>query len=70
MSDSFATPWTIACQAPLSMGFPRQEHWNGLLFLSPGDLPELGIEPAPSAWQVDSLPLSHLENPQWKITRA
>ena len=45
MSDSFATPWTIARQAPLSMGFPKQEYWNGLLFPSPGDLPNPGIEP-------------------------
>ena len=39
-----ATPWTVACQAPLSMGFPRQEHWSGLSFPSPGDLPDPGIE--------------------------
>ena len=39
------TPWTVALQAPLSMGFPRQEYWNGLPFLSPGDLPHSGIEP-------------------------
>ena len=41
----FATPWTIAYQAPLSMGFSRQEYWSGLPFPSPGDLPDLGIEP-------------------------
>ena len=41
-----ATPWTVACQAPLSMGFLRQEYWNGLPFLTPGDLPSSGIEPA------------------------
>ena len=39
------TPWTVACQAPLSMGFPRQEYWSGLPFPPPGDLPDLGIEP-------------------------
>ena len=44
MSDSFATPWTVACKAPLSMGFPRQEYWSGLLFPLPGDLPSPGIE--------------------------
>ena len=44
LSDSFATPWTIAHQAPLSMGFPGQEHWSGLPFPPPGDLPDLGIE--------------------------
>ena len=42
----FATPWTIACQAPLSMGFSRQEYWSGLSFPSPGDHPDPGIEPA------------------------
>ena len=40
----FVTPWTVACQAPLSMGFSRQEHWSGLPFPSPGGLPEPGIE--------------------------
>ena len=41
----FATPWTIMLQAPLSVGFSRQECWSRLLFPSPGDLPNLGIEP-------------------------
>ena len=45
----FETPWTVAHQAPLSMGFPRQEYWSGLPFPSPGDLPNLGIEPASPA---------------------
>ena len=45
ISDSFVTPWTVACQAPLSMGFPGQEYWSGLPFPSPGDLPYPGIEP-------------------------
>ena len=49
MSDSFATPWTIACQAPLPIGFPRQEFWNGLPFPSPRDSPNLGIEPTSPA---------------------
>ena len=40
----FATPWTVACQTPLSMGFPRQGYWNGLPFASPGDLPNSGIK--------------------------
>ena len=40
----FAVPWTVACQAPLSMGFSRQEHWSGLPFPSPGDLPNPGIK--------------------------
>ena len=43
------TPWTIARQAPLSMGFPRQEYWNGLPFSSPGDFPDPGTEPASPA---------------------
>ena len=41
----FATPWTVACQAPLSKGFSRQENWSGLSFPSPGDLPGPGIKP-------------------------
>ena len=40
----FVTPWTVAHQAPLSMGFSRQEYWSGLLFPTPGDLPDPGIE--------------------------
>ena len=50
----FATPWTVAHQAYLSMGFPRKEYWSGLPFPSPGDLPELGIELATPASQADS----------------
>ena len=50
------TSWTIAHQAPLSIGFPRQEYWSGLPFPSPGDLPDPEIEPRSSALQVDSLP--------------
>ena len=56
------TPWTVACQAPLTMGFSRQEYWNGLPFLSPGDLARPGIEHSSPALQVDSVPLSHLGN--------
>ena len=41
----FATPWTIACQDPLSLQFPRQGYWTGLPFPSPGDIPDPGIEP-------------------------
>ena len=41
----FATPWTVAYEAPLSMGFSRQQYWSGLPFPSPGDLPDPGIEP-------------------------
>ena len=49
-------PWTVACQAPLSMGFSRQEYWSGLTFLSPGNIPDAGIEPRSPALQADSLP--------------
>ena len=49
MSDSFVTPWTVALQAPLSMGFSRQEYWSGLLFPTPEDVPNPGIELASSA---------------------
>ena len=51
----FATPWTVVCQAPPSMGFPRQEDWSGLPFPSPGDLPNPGIKPGSPTLQVDSL---------------
>ena len=51
----FATPWTVAHQASLSMGFSRQEYWSGLPFLSSGDLHDPGIEPRSPALQADSL---------------
>ena len=53
---------TVASQAPLSMGFPRQEYWNGLQFPFPGDLPNPGIELTCPAWQADSSSLSHLDS--------
>ena len=52
---TLATPWTIACQAPLSMGFSRQEYWSGLPFPSAGDLPNPGIKPGSPALQAGSL---------------
>ena len=52
----FATLWTIACQAPLSMGLSRKEYWNGLPFPSPGDLLDPGIKPGSPALQADCLP--------------
>ena len=54
----FATPWTAvhASQAPLSVGFSRQEYWSGLPFPSPGDLPDSGIEPRSPTLRVDALP--------------
>ena len=52
----FATPWTVAYQAPPSMGFSRQEYWSGLPFPSPRDLPDPGIEPRSPVLCVDALP--------------
>ena len=51
-----ATPWTVAYQAPLSMGFSRQEYWSALPFPSPGDLPDPGIKPRSPALYADALP--------------
>ena len=51
----FAASWTVAHQALLSMGFPRQEYWSGLPFPSPGDLPHPGIEPRSPTLQADAL---------------
>ena len=56
VSDSFVTPYTVAHQAPLFMGFFTQEYWSGLPFPCPGDLPDLGIELRSPALQADSLP--------------
>ena len=52
----FVTPWTVAHHVPLSMEFSRQEYWSGLLFPSPGDLPDPGIEPESLALWADALP--------------
>ena len=54
-----ATPWTVALQAPLSMGFSREEDWSGLPFSSPEDLPNPEIEPASPALRSCCLPLNH-----------
>ena len=62
----FVTPWTVAHQAPLSLGFPRKEYRSGLPFPPPEHLPNPGIKPTSpetSAMQMDSLPLSHLGSP-------
>ena len=53
---TLATAWTVGHQAPLSMGFSRQEYWSGSPFPSPGDLPNPEIEPKSSALQADYLP--------------
>ena len=59
----FATPWTVPCQAPLSMGFSRSEYWSGLPFPSPGIFPTQGLNPGLLHWHVSSLPLSHQGSP-------
>ena len=56
MSDSLATPWTVAHQAPLYMGFPRQEYWSGLPFPFPRDLLDSGIKHGSPPLQAHSLP--------------
>ena len=56
LCPTLATPWTGACQAPLSMGLYRQEYWIGLPFPTPGGLPNPGIKPRSPVFQADSLP--------------
>ena len=63
LSDSFATPWIIACQAPLLMRLPRQEYWSGLPVSSLGNLSDSRIELVSPTWQECSFPLSHQGNP-------
>ena len=62
----FVTPWTVAHQAPLSMGFSRQESWSGLTFPSPGDVPDQGLNPC-LLWLLHCrqilYPLRHLGSP-------
>ena len=66
MSNSFVTPWTVAHQVPLSMGFPTQEYLSGLPFPSPGDLPNPGIEPKSPELQTDSLLIELCGKPSFK----
>ena len=61
----FATPWTVAYKAPLSMEFSRQEYWSGLPFPSPGNLPYPGIEPGSPALQADPLPSESPGKESW-----
>ena len=63
----FATPWTVAYQAPLSLGFSRQEYSSGFPFPSPGDLPNPGTEPRSPALQADALPSEPPGKPSWQI---
>ena len=70
MSDCFATPWIVACQAPLSTGFHRQEYWSRLPFPSLENLPNLGMKPHflnLLHWQADSLPLRYVRSPRTMI---
>ena len=62
----FATPWTVAYQAPLSMGFSGQEYWSGLPFPSPEDLLDPGIEPGSPVLEADAL----TSEPPWKPLMA
>ena len=65
----FATPWTVAYEAPPSIGFSRQEYWSGLPFPSPGDLPNPGIKPGSPTLQADSLPSEPPLEVEGKIPR-
>ena len=65
-----ATLWMVAYQAPLSMGFSKEGYWSGLLFPSPGDLPNPGIEPRSAALQADSLPYKPLGKAQVRSDRV
>ena len=65
----FVTLCTVARQAPMSKGLSKQEYWSGLPFPSLGNLPNPGIKPVSPAWQIHSLPLSHLGSP-WVHTHA
>ena len=71
LSDSFVISWTVAHQVSLPMELSRQEYWSGLLFPSPGDLPDSGIKPEHPFWllhwQADSLPLNHLGRPYMSL---
>ena len=64
----FVTPWTVARQASPSMGFSRQGYWSGLLFPSPGDLPDPGIEPGSPTLQAGALPSEPPGKPMRKAT--
>ena len=66
----FVTPWTVACQASLFMGFSRQEYWSGLPFPSPGDLPNPGIEPGSPPLQADALSSEPLGKHRSEVTQS
>ena len=66
---TLATPWTVAFQASLSMGFSRQEYWSGLPLPSPGDLPNPGIKPGSPVLQADSLLTELQGKPKYALTK-
>ena len=66
-SLTLCNPRTVACQAPLSMGFSRQECWSGLPLPSPGDLPDPGMEPGSAALRADALPSEPPEKPMTNL---
>ena len=66
----FATPWNVAYQAPPSMVFSRQDYWSGLLFPSPGDLPDPGIKPGSPTFQADALTFEPIGKPLVKSIKA
>ena len=66
----FVTLWTVACQAPLSMGFSRQEYWSGLPFPSPGNLPGSGIKPRSPTLQADALTSEPPRKSDWLQRRT
>ena len=63
----FVTLWSVAHQAPLSMGFSRQEHWSGLPCPPPGDLPDPGVKPLFPELQADSLPTEPPGKPHTEV---
>ena len=67
MSDSFATPGTVSCQAPLSMGLPPKEYWGGLPLPTSGDFLDPGIKPTSPVAPADSLSLSHQGSPDLSL---
>ena len=67
---TLATPWTVACQAPLSMGFSRQEYWSGLPFPSPRNLTDPGIKPRSPAMQAEALTSEPPGNPKYNIVKC
>ena len=69
LPNSFEAPWTVTCLSPLSMGFPRQEHWSGLPFHSPGQLPDAEIQPASPTLADGFFTSGHLGIPSMVLTK-